>query len=267
MRPEPWGEALDELLAEATDDRRCSSCPRPSGVPFTQAARRRAGRSERHLVFACGRYEGIDQRVVDHAADPGAGARGVDRRLRAQRRRGRRARRHRGRRPAAAGLHGQRRLARRGVPRRGRAAGVPRLHQARHLARARRPGGAAVGRPRPGRAPGATTRPCGVRRSGGPTCCTPAAWSPSDAARRREAEWRPATRADAGEILTLQRACWIQEARRQRHVGHPGAPRVAGAGGRRPERVDDVRAARRPGGWSAASAAGSTATASGSSAG
>ena len=28
--------------------------------------------AEPHLVFACGRYEGIDQRVLDHAADPGA---------------------------------------------------------------------------------------------------------------------------------------------------------------------------------------------------
>ena len=27
-----------------------------------------------------------------------------------------------------------------------------------------------------------------------------------------EVEWRPATRADAGEILTLQRACWLDEA-------------------------------------------------------
>ena len=27
----------------------------------------------RHLVFACGRYEGIDQRVLDHAADADAG--------------------------------------------------------------------------------------------------------------------------------------------------------------------------------------------------
>lgn len=40
--------------------------PTPSGVPFTQeTARAYAG--ERHLVFACGRYEGIDARVVDEA--------------------------------------------------------------------------------------------------------------------------------------------------------------------------------------------------------
>ena len=63
MRPEPWGEALD---AVATDD--CVVIvPTPSGSPFTQAdAERLSG--EQHLVFACGRYEGIDQRVIDHAA-------------------------------------------------------------------------------------------------------------------------------------------------------------------------------------------------------
>lgn len=42
--------------------------PSPAGVPFTQAqAEELATRS--HLIFACGRYEGIDQRVVDEAGD------------------------------------------------------------------------------------------------------------------------------------------------------------------------------------------------------
>jgi tRNA (guanine37-N1)-methyltransferase len=36
-------------------------------VPFTQRTAERLS-TEAHLVFACGRYEGIDQRVVDHAA-------------------------------------------------------------------------------------------------------------------------------------------------------------------------------------------------------
>ncbi len=63
MRPEPWGEALDELLPDGGT----LVVPTPSGLPFTQAvARELAGRD--HLVFACGRYEGIDQRVLDHAA-------------------------------------------------------------------------------------------------------------------------------------------------------------------------------------------------------
>jgi tRNA (guanine37-N1)-methyltransferase len=63
MRPEPWGEALDALAAPGAR----LVVPTPAGVPFTQRlAYELAG--ERHLIFACGRYEGIDQRVLDHAA-------------------------------------------------------------------------------------------------------------------------------------------------------------------------------------------------------
>jgi tRNA (guanine37-N1)-methyltransferase len=67
MRPEPWGAALDELLTEAPDESELV-VPSPAGTPFTQTfATRLAGC--RRLVFACGRYEGIDQRVVDHYAE------------------------------------------------------------------------------------------------------------------------------------------------------------------------------------------------------
>ncbi|WP_433084292.1 tRNA (guanosine(37)-N1)-methyltransferase TrmD [Dactylosporangium sp. CA-052675] len=63
MRPEPWGQALDALAGPETH----LIVPSPAGAPFTQAtARALAG--EEHLMFACGRYEGIDQRVFDHAA-------------------------------------------------------------------------------------------------------------------------------------------------------------------------------------------------------
>ena len=62
MRPEPWGEAFDHL---ATDES-VVIVPTPSGEPFTQAVAEQLS-SESHLLFACGRYEGIDQRVVDHA--------------------------------------------------------------------------------------------------------------------------------------------------------------------------------------------------------
>jgi tRNA (guanine37-N1)-methyltransferase len=61
MKPEPWGEALDELL---TDDA-VLLVPSPAGALFSQRMARSLA-EERHLVFACGRYEGIDQRVVDH---------------------------------------------------------------------------------------------------------------------------------------------------------------------------------------------------------
>jgi tRNA (guanine37-N1)-methyltransferase len=64
MRPEPWGDALDALVP---DSRARLIVPTPAGERFTQAmAHELAG--EAHLVFACGRYEGIDQRVLDHAA-------------------------------------------------------------------------------------------------------------------------------------------------------------------------------------------------------
>jgi tRNA (guanine37-N1)-methyltransferase len=65
MKPEPWGEALDELLPPDGDA--VLVVPTPSGVPFTQSLAAELAQ-ERRLVFACGRYEGIDQRVVDHAA-------------------------------------------------------------------------------------------------------------------------------------------------------------------------------------------------------
>ncbi len=64
MRPEPWGDALDALV---TDPSTVLVVPTPSGEPFTQALAAELATAT-HLVFACGRYEGIDQRVLDEAA-------------------------------------------------------------------------------------------------------------------------------------------------------------------------------------------------------
>ncbi|QWC85412.1 tRNA (guanosine(37)-N1)-methyltransferase TrmD [Nocardioidaceae bacterium] len=65
MKPGPWGDALDELVAASATPESVLVVPTPSGRPFDQAlARDLAGAA--HLVVACGRYEGIDQRVVDH---------------------------------------------------------------------------------------------------------------------------------------------------------------------------------------------------------
>lgn len=61
MKPEPWGEALDEVLS----DDAVLLVPSPAGELFSQPMARELA-DEKHLVFACGRYEGIDQRVVDH---------------------------------------------------------------------------------------------------------------------------------------------------------------------------------------------------------
>ena len=66
MRPEPWGRALDEVRPPGTR----LVVPTPAGRPFTQAVAAQWA-AEPGLVFACGRYEGIDQRVADWAADAG----------------------------------------------------------------------------------------------------------------------------------------------------------------------------------------------------
>ena len=61
MKPEPWGEAID---AVAQNDS-VLVVPSPAGEPFSQAMAREFATAPQ-LVFACGRYEGIDQRVFDH---------------------------------------------------------------------------------------------------------------------------------------------------------------------------------------------------------
>ena len=63
MKAPVWGEALDEICSQET----LLVVPTPAGRLFTQATAQRWG-GESHLVFACGRYEGIDQRVMDDAA-------------------------------------------------------------------------------------------------------------------------------------------------------------------------------------------------------
>lgn len=80
MRPEPWGEALDLVLASgggAVGDGRLDAnadtstplivVPTPAGIRFDQSLAASFA-VEPWLVFCCGRYEGIDQRVTDHAA-------------------------------------------------------------------------------------------------------------------------------------------------------------------------------------------------------
>ncbi|WP_278237056.1 tRNA (guanosine(37)-N1)-methyltransferase TrmD [Isoptericola sp. AK164] len=68
MRADVWGRALDELLA--ADGPARLVVPAPSGEVFTQR-RAEALATEEHLVVACGRYEGIDARVVEHYRDRG----------------------------------------------------------------------------------------------------------------------------------------------------------------------------------------------------
>ena len=86
MKAEPWALALEHILgggsgaeegdslpSAGTDDAAVGSkptliVPSPAGQVFDQRiAEDLAGRD--HLVFACGRYEGIDQRVIDWAGE------------------------------------------------------------------------------------------------------------------------------------------------------------------------------------------------------
>lgn len=100
MKPEVWGPALDDVAAGNTEGTELASAlphlnrprhdelegidghsyaqtgedsslplllvPTPTGKPFTQEDARQWSHEE-HIVFACGRYEGIDQRVIDDA--------------------------------------------------------------------------------------------------------------------------------------------------------------------------------------------------------
>ena len=64
MRPDVWGQALDDILVGLPSDTRIV-VPTPAGVPFTQRS------VEQYVevpgvILACGRYEGIDERVWEH---------------------------------------------------------------------------------------------------------------------------------------------------------------------------------------------------------
>lgn len=63
MKPEPLGEALDSLIDEQTT----VIFPTPAGKLFDQKIAKQLSQ-KKHLVFVCGRYEGIDQRVVEYAS-------------------------------------------------------------------------------------------------------------------------------------------------------------------------------------------------------
>lgn len=64
MKPEPWGEAFDAILPS---DGNCTIIfTSPAGEQFKQATAHELAELN-HIVFVCGRYEGIDQRVVEYA--------------------------------------------------------------------------------------------------------------------------------------------------------------------------------------------------------
>lgn len=65
MKPEPWGEAFDDLAIGEHDTLVFTT---PSGDRFDQRKAEELSARPR-LIFACGRYEGIDQRVIEHARE------------------------------------------------------------------------------------------------------------------------------------------------------------------------------------------------------
>jgi tRNA (guanine37-N1)-methyltransferase len=68
MKPEPWGLALDEIVKDGPEATIIFTSP--AGEVFNQKLAYELAQEE-HIVFACGRYEGIDQRVVEYAATKG----------------------------------------------------------------------------------------------------------------------------------------------------------------------------------------------------
>jgi tRNA (guanine37-N1)-methyltransferase len=67
MRPEPWGEAIDSIIASDAGRAPRLVVPTPSGRRFTQDVANEYATDD-WLLFACGRYEGIDARVVEYFA-------------------------------------------------------------------------------------------------------------------------------------------------------------------------------------------------------
>ena len=69
MKAQPWAEALDDVVAQGDPKTKPRLVvPGPGGQPFTQALARELAQ-EPWLAFACGRYEGIDERVYEHARE------------------------------------------------------------------------------------------------------------------------------------------------------------------------------------------------------
>jgi tRNA (guanine37-N1)-methyltransferase len=65
MSPEPWGAAIDQALTGNRAQVHELIILTPAGEKFTQALAGELASAE-HLIFACGRYEGIDYRVTEY---------------------------------------------------------------------------------------------------------------------------------------------------------------------------------------------------------
>ena len=72
MLPEVWGRALDPLLLDEVD----LIILTPAGKRFSQRMAEELSKAN-HLVFACGRYEGIDDRVRQYYSQAQFAERGI----------------------------------------------------------------------------------------------------------------------------------------------------------------------------------------------
>lgn len=77
MKPEPWADAFNAVIARGKAELAAQGVknaqpliifPNPAGKPFTQA-QAQSRSTEPWLIFACGRYEGIDERVYEYLAE------------------------------------------------------------------------------------------------------------------------------------------------------------------------------------------------------
>ncbi|MGJ3188535.1 tRNA (guanosine(37)-N1)-methyltransferase TrmD [Paenarthrobacter sp. FR1] len=66
MKPEPWAQALESVAKPSEGAKPVLIVPSPAGERFNQALAYELAEEEQ-LVFACGRYEGIDERVIEWA--------------------------------------------------------------------------------------------------------------------------------------------------------------------------------------------------------
>lgn len=64
--PQPLFDVIDSIKKE--NPNAYMIFPAPAGKPFKQVDAKRLAKKE-HLVFVCGRYEGIDERVIEKYAD------------------------------------------------------------------------------------------------------------------------------------------------------------------------------------------------------
>lgn len=67
MIPEPLSSSIDDILLKPPKPR--VIFPTPVGKKFTQNDAKRLAKQNEHICFVCGRYEGIDERIIEFYAD------------------------------------------------------------------------------------------------------------------------------------------------------------------------------------------------------